>query len=392
MLTALVYGTDQQKRSTDAANYADASRNPLIALDNVETANATVGLLDFLLTAVTGITREKRASGSDTAVISERPVALILSTGVEPLGGGLEEILTRTIVVPFEKAQQDAQILEKEVLAEIVGARNEVIGLILLRAAAVLRLLATGGQGRVLSAIRRAFPSGRHAKSRCDEFLALMYLQRVAASDPARREELLDEVDPTFVRAITRVNEVTASISREASPIVTAITALFTQVRAAPHDSEKTLGVRSNDSGTAIVETRTVHLFAALKKIARDRGVEFRFPDAATFGRRLMTAVPDLVQAGFRVDRKQDRERFSYYTIAFDPDRARRSLAEASTLAQEANDGSVEDALEDLEQDFRGAQADDERPQVAIVEDARPPSHPMTGPGSASFLEDSPPF
>lgn len=397
MLTALVYGTDQQKRATDAANYADASRNPLIALDNIETANATVGLLDFLLTAVTGITREKRASGSDTAVVSERPVALILSTGIEPLGGSLEEILTRSVVVPFEKGQQDEQLLEKEALAEIVSARNEILGLMLLRSSTILRLIAAGGQSRAITAIRKAF-QGRHAKSRCDEFLALMYLQRVAAAPEANRNDLLDEIEPSFIRAIERVNEVTASISREASPIVTAITALFTVVRAAPHEAEKLLGIRSNDSGSAIVDARTVHLFNALKKVTRDRGGDFRFADVATFGRRLLTAVPDLTQAGFRVDRRQDRERFSYFTIAFDPEAARNSLAAQEAASAESNDGAgLGDDLEDLDQNF-SALGGSSTPGVPLVTATDPfsisdegPRSSMSGPGSRS-LEDAPPF
>jgi len=387
MVTSLIYGSDQQKRSTDAANYSDASRNPLIALDNVETANATVGLLDFLLTAVTGITREKRAAGSDSAVVSERPVAMILSTGVEPLGGSLEEILTRSVVIPFERRQQDAQLLEKEALADIVSARDELLGMILLRSSTVLRLIADGAQARAITSIRRAF-GGRHAKSRCDEFLALMYLQRVASVRESERDDLLENIDPTFIRAIERVNEVTASISREASPIVTAVTALFTVVRAAPHNAEKDLSLQVNDPGTQIIDVRTVHLFNALKKVGRDRGVEFRFPDVATFGRRLLTAVPDLMQAGFRIDRRRDRERFSYFTIGFNPDASRNSLAAAEEDAKEGEVQRLSEDLEDLDQNFAAVSSSPGTPEVT-----RRSNDDDGHNGTAEWpLEDAPPF
>lgn len=56
----------------DAANYTDGSQNPLIVLDNIEVKQMTEDLTTSMLTSITGITKEKRKSGTDSETITER--------------------------------------------------------------------------------------------------------------------------------------------------------------------------------------------------------------------------------------------------------------------------------------------------------------------------------
>lgn len=75
LLSTLIYGKPQQKLSTNAANYTDGSRNPLIVLDNVESRHMTDDLSTFILTSTTGITKEKRKGGTDTPEVRCRNLA-----------------------------------------------------------------------------------------------------------------------------------------------------------------------------------------------------------------------------------------------------------------------------------------------------------------------------
>ena len=50
LISTLLYGEPQQKKSTYAANYSDGARNPLIVLDNIEVKQMTDELTSFILT------------------------------------------------------------------------------------------------------------------------------------------------------------------------------------------------------------------------------------------------------------------------------------------------------------------------------------------------------
>jgi len=300
MLTTMVYGSDAQKKSTDAANYADASRNPLVALDNVETHNTTPSLLDFLLTSVTGITREKRAAGTDSATIQEKPLCLVASTGVEPLAGELEEVLSRSIIVHFEVEKQEGQVLlEKHVLARIKADRDKILSAILRRTSDVLRLMMRDGHGRAMRALRRAL--GSHGKRRCDEYLALMYLQRVAAADRAVQDQLLDNLDPVFALTVRTMDDTTAVTAREASPVATALTALFVSMRGMSDAEVGNTGLYVDSTRSEILGAAASHLFGALKKTGRDRGLNIPWSNPIHFSRRLESSREILTQVGFDV-------------------------------------------------------------------------------------------
>lgn len=312
LLTTLTFGSKREKKATDAANYSDASRNPLVALDNVETENVTQQLLDFLLTSVTGIVKQKRASGSDTGLVEERPMCLILSTGVEPLGGTLEEILTRSIVVEFQTKRQNPGHVEEAILGRLRAARPRLLSAILKRCSMVLALMRGEGHARAMAAIRERMGDA-HPKRRCEDFLALMYLHRVAAAPAAEREGMLRRLDSDFVAAIEAMNDATESTSRESSPIGLALDALFKSFRAKDEGArESGLNV---DGMFTITGATARDLFQALCKVAKDRAVPFRFKDPSQFAKRFSAAIETLRQSGFRIEVGASRNRSRTYTL-----------------------------------------------------------------------------
>ena len=354
MLTSIVFGSDAQKKSTDAANYVDAARNPLIALDNVETGNVTSALLDFLLTSVTGITREKRASGSDSGIVQEKPLCLVLSTGVEALAGELEEIMSRSIVIEFSKDLQDEAMLEGQLLADIRAARSVLLSCLFRRISLILDCMSRGGHERAVKLLRKEL--GDHGKRRCDEYLALMYLHRVVAAGRHREDELLEEADPAFISIIRRLDMATDNIQRDASPIATGLIGLF-GLLGSQKLTATTAGLDMDDSKTIIRDAAPTRLFLALKHAAKEIGWLFPYKNPVQFGRRLSASMPLLESQGFAVNSRKNRHRTNLYTIQFSGRTGATSIegAPEQTIAGSNGDGSIQAQLSGFDQSFAQA-------------------------------------
>lgn len=317
MITTLVYGDEAQKKSTDAANYADAAKNPLVALDNVEVQNATPALIDFLLTSVTGITREKRAAGTDAGIISERPTCLVLSTGIEPLAGELEEVMTRSLVLRFDRAFKDKVLLEKQVLARIKRDRSRIFSAMFQRTSEVLAMVEAGHQETAMQLIRAH--EGHSMRTRSDEYLSLMYLQGVAASREGR-VEMLGELAPSFGALVTDLDATAASTTRESSAIATPMIALFSALAEAKlTTSGMRFGLYVSDDGTVVTNASSTTLFLALRGLAKDKGFPFNYKNASQFGARLSGSVAVLIEHGCFVTPKPNPFGHVLYDIVWRP-------------------------------------------------------------------------
>lgn len=319
MFTALAFGDDQQKKATNAANWADSCANQLLALDQLEMADVGPELIQFLLTAVTGISREKRAAGTESGVTVERPTCVILTTGVEPLGGELQEVMSRSIIVEFDRSMQAGDLLERSAIEEIKRARPRLLSAIFRRIARVLAMIRDeDGHARAIRAVRTRL--GDHDRRRCDEYLALMWLFRVAGMTKAERAGAIDNLDPVFARTVESVNAAARDTTRDASPIVLCMVGLFGLLS---KDSE----FRSNsdirfaaqfDGGAATIEgARTDELYLALRAAARARGFDFPYKSPVQFGVRFGMAIPHLQERGFTVQSERDRARSKVWTIRY---------------------------------------------------------------------------
>jgi DNA primase len=315
MLTTIVYGADAQKKATDAANWVDAARNPVLALDNVETKNTTDGLVDFLLTAITGIVREKRASNTDSGVVVERPNCLILSTGVEPLAAELEEVMSRSFVVEFDPRLQGEILLERRTLAAIADRRDWILSAIMHRASAVLDLVRRGAHAEVMRAMRRDL--GDHGKRRCEEYLALMYLVEVAGLSASEHAERLVAIEDGFAACVSSMADTTRRTARDASPVALVLFHLFAHLEASPTSAARELGLDGHVDSTARVvrDVRAIELLAALQMVRRERGAPVPWTNARQFGRRLQAADRLLAEQGFVLTSDRGRDGANRYTI-----------------------------------------------------------------------------
>ncbi len=315
LISALLYGEPQQKKSTDAANYTDGSQNPLIVLDNIEVKQMTEELTTFMLTSITGIAKEKRKSGTDTETVIERTKCLLNTTGIEPLGGELAEILTRSFIVRFDLDEQASDcFLEATVLAAIGEHRDLIVSSLIRRTGRVLAMLRDGAQEKVMRLLHRTL--GNHGKRRCNDYLSLMYLMVLAGEPASMIDEALAELHPQFLDQVASLNRVSMETARESNPIATALHALFkTYRRALKSDRESTAldGGKTEEARfleryliefkdeTRIEGVLARDLYLAINLLASDRRLAFDLRSVQQFAQRLSNDLATIRQTGIEI-------------------------------------------------------------------------------------------
>ena len=315
LVTTLIYGTDQQKRSTIAANYSDGAINPLVSLDNIETVHMSDELMMFLLTTVTGASNEKRRTGTDTGTVSERTKCLLNTTGIEPLYGHLDEILTRSFIVRFDKSYQTNEtFLEAEIVARLIEHRDMLLSAIMKRTSMVLAMCRNGGHRDAMRLLKRTL--GDHGKSRCNDYLALMYLMMISGGDEGEIAQSMSTLDPIFIDQLNALNEITSDMSRESNQIAGALTTLFNAYGKAVQTDEEEGNApygRSHrslfeekylihvENGDSLVNIMPRDLFPSLTKLARDFGLPFAYKSNQQFSHRFANEIKTIERAGFEI-------------------------------------------------------------------------------------------
>ncbi|MHB1000784.1 MAG: CHC2 zinc finger domain-containing protein [Armatimonadota bacterium] len=329
LITALMYGSPQQKKSTEAANYSDGSQNPLIALDNIEVKDLSEELVNFMLTSITGIAKEKRKAGTDTETIVERTKCLINTTGIEPLAADLSEILSRTFIIKFDMEKSTNKcFLETKVLALIRQHRDLLISVLMKRTSHVLSMLRDGAQERVMQLLHSSL--GNHNKRRCNDYLSLMYLMLIAGRDEISVENALQTVHPQFIDIIKSLNRVTNDSARESNPIATALSGLFTAYRNAVKADQESYGMPSGRSNRSIfteryqiefVDERNIkgvlarELFIALKRVSKEFNLSFSMTSVQQFAQRFANDIDTVRAAGFQIIENDGAHRIRTYDI-----------------------------------------------------------------------------
>ncbi len=329
LISALLYGEPQQKKSTDAANYTDGSQNPLIVLDNIEVKQMTEDLTTFILTSITGIAKEKRKSGTDTETVIERTKCLLNTTGIEPLGGELAEILSRSFIIRFDMDEQASDcFLEAKILASIRENRDLIVSALMKRTCQVLAMLRDGAQEKVMRLLHKTL--GNHGKRRCNDYLSLMYLMMLAGEPSEVIDRALDDLHSEFLERIASLNSVSMETARESNPIATVLSALFKAYRhALEADRESTaLNVTKTNKAAFLeryqldfLDEETIEgalardLFIALKRLAKDFGLSFHMNSVQQFAQRFSNDLETIREVGFEIEIHQHRSRIRTYDI-----------------------------------------------------------------------------
>lgn len=226
LLSTIIFGQPQHKVSTDAANYSDGTRNPVVLLDNIEVKQMTDELITFMLTSITGVLREKRRGGTDTETVTERTRCLVNTTGIEPLCGELTEILSRTLTFNFDSLNQtDTYFLESMIIAKIQEHRDTILSAIIKRTSYALALIQNGDLGRIMNLLQVILKD--HDKRRCNDYLSLMYLMMYLDVNDGIPGIQTDKLDENFLNAIRKFNSTSQETARISNPIASLLHSLF---------------------------------------------------------------------------------------------------------------------------------------------------------------------
>lgn len=323
--SALIYGEPQLKKGTDASNYTDGARNPMISLDNIEMMQMKEELRQFLVTSITGINKEKRRSGTDDENIIEKVKCLLNTTGIEPLCGDLSEVLSRSFIINFDTKRQEANdcFLEAEFMAEIKKNRNKIVSAIIKKTSRALKdIKDNNGQKKVMQLINRELPN--HDKKRCNDYLSLMYLMRIGRPE----DEDLETIEENFVHQIRTINIESQNIAKESNLIAMALAALFDSYRIALKQ-QKEQYKDETDANTPLArftekfqcefrnknEMIPIHaggLLVVLRRVCREYNLTFEYVTPSQLARRIGNDLEIILNAGFDIEKIYSKKTKAY--------------------------------------------------------------------------------
>ncbi|NLZ17120.1 MAG: toprim domain-containing protein [Desulfobulbaceae bacterium] len=301
--SVLIYGEDYVTSSTAAADFSDAAVSPLSFSDNLETDAVRGGKRDFLLTASTGVTRQKRKAGSDSDNVYERACSQLVVTAVEPFTD--HEMISRSIEIIFDKKFQNPSFKGMVAIeAEIKEARDLVLSTIFKIVSHNVLPNIEQKKADTLKMINNDYP--KHSKERLNELYAMLYLilrevvkyisQPGHQADPAEARWIFDQW-------IVNQNHRAFATSAETNRVLFALEALLREYQLRPDGFNSAYGIEVAESGgtegqTVFVAT-TGELFLALNYLAKERGVANPYTNASQLGARISDSLEVLKGAGW---------------------------------------------------------------------------------------------
>ncbi len=303
VLTTLLFGIVRVGTMTPPACFVQSVRHPFLVLDNLESANTSQEIIDFVLQATTGGMKEKRAGGTDSAVIEERPRCMLASNGIEAFAPELDEIVSRTFAVKCSKEHHRVPIVEADFLGILAAKRNEFLSVLLRHTSRVLRARSAGALQKIMGLLKAEL--GDHPKARSNEFLALMYLHELVSKAKGGEVVVPERIDTQFLEQVARLNAGGQRDRDDANPVATAVTALFNALEADPNAKNR-FGLTVRSGPTTIEHAAPQALFIAVSGVAKDYGLKLPFKQGAQLVRRLEMARDVLERAGIDVSIERD--------------------------------------------------------------------------------------
>jgi DNA primase len=126
---------------------------------------------DFLLLSASKSSKTKRAAGTDSEVIKERPKSLVLTTAIEPFT--LSELISRTCEIDFNDKHKNPEYMESDLVRKILQHRDVIISC-LLKVVSEKILPQLDERRKYLTILRTDYKS--HSMERNNEYLALLML------------------------------------------------------------------------------------------------------------------------------------------------------------------------------------------------------------------------
>jgi hypothetical protein len=296
LISYLVYGESALKCASVASNYTDGALNPLILLDNIETRNLGVGLEDFIITAVTGIEKQKRKIGTDKENVVERVKTLINSSGIEGLNKN--EMINRTLVIEFDRAKYGSVNWNELVYSEIVRNRDVMLSAVFGMVSKILDRIVCGELAKIKSDISAKYPN--HSKNRADDYLAVM---KMVASELLTYFGDGMAIDELFGQWTLGQDATSQNIASDTSPIIQYLSGLKHELAAATRSFEDydIAGQYEPGSGRCTLHGTAGAFLSSFAQLAKKKGLPFEYKSAGVLAKRLKDSQDVLKKAGWEM-------------------------------------------------------------------------------------------
>jgi len=334
MISTIIYGEDCVTTGSAASDFSEAAVSPLTISDNLESDAVRGGKRDFLITAATGITRQKRKGGTDSENVYEKSCTQLLVTSIEPFTE--PELIERTNEIVFDRIYFNSDFREAMSLeADLAEARDLIWSAIFKLASERILPDIDQKKAEALKKIRTDYPD--HSKSRLNELYAMLFIilgevvkfmpHPEYAKDSFKREcqdlaILKDWIDNQGKRA--------RDTEAESNKILHRLEALVRECLYRGDAFKINYGIESlvttdefGNNRSITFRAGTRELFMAFDFLAKDRGISNPFKNTSQLGARIRDALKPLEQAGweFAYEVKKIRgNRLHEFTKTLDPE------------------------------------------------------------------------
>ena len=327
LFSVTLFGVPYVATGSTASDYSEATKSPVMILDNLENANIDKSKKEFLLIAGTGGTKRKRKNGTDTENTYETILTQVIVTAIEPFND--TETIQRTNEIFFSEKYRNESFVETDVFDEIIEKRDIILsGLVKLIA---FKLLPDFKSKRKSNMQYISKTYGKHAKKRLNELYATLMITLSEITNYIQHEEYKDVeyttakmTDAVFFDWINIQDQRARSTELHTNEIVNYLETLFTEY------SYKDKEVFQNDYPGLMVYDKilsheekqikgiafkitTRSLLNAFDLLAKTRGKKHNFRTPKVLSSRLRNSIPILKNANWYLSRNIDRDASNGY-------------------------------------------------------------------------------
>jgi len=314
MLSTIVYGEDCVTTGSAASDFSEAAVSPLTISDNLESDAVRGGKKDFLITAATGITRQKRKAGTDSENVYEKSCTQLLVTSIEPFSE--PELIERTNEIHFDRLHFNSEFREAMTLeADLLDNRNAIWGSIFkIITEDILPDIGTKKE-EALKKIRKLYPN--HAKSRLNELYAMLFIilgevvKYVPHPEYVRDSFKRDCQDSVILSDwIKAQGDRALNTETETDKVLYRLETLIKEYRQREENFHAQYSLKAhsvtNEFGELLQVTftcTTLELYRAFEWMAKDRGISNPFKSASQLSARLNDSIQVIQSAGWEIKR-----------------------------------------------------------------------------------------
>lgn len=308
LISYLIMGADCVSQGSVASYRSEATKSPVIIPDNLEKADRTKEVLNFLLLGATGAINQKRDSNTSSGNIYEENKAQIITTSIEPFTES--ELISRTIDIHFEKEFRNKDFPGETLLKTEIERNRDLILSSFFKVVA-FDILPTFSQER--SKINKFLNTERqgHAKERLNELFACLYLlcRQVVRYIPHSKHTGPDPAMGILDDWLNEQHDLAAATQQDTDPILYRLEILLDECCLLKDGFSEAYGIQS------VELTRTIHdkvskvsimasakeLCTAFSILSKQKNIPNPFHTPGVLGSRLFNSKQVLEGAGWQV-------------------------------------------------------------------------------------------